>query len=195
MQRRILELANEIRQFVNEAGQQLMYGDVSDTAMLDEWVATCLAMDTLEDSTRALIFYKDSGVGDNVQERHIRIYGMFQAVILQQQAIARLYELFIGDFPKVPRDSGWRRINKIYEMAVASPLEGWRPDAGQAVLSQINITEDGFYIVMWDKEQWETHFGEARPERIDPVELLEAYSETAVERLAEINESLEALQS
>ena len=80
-------------------------------------------------------------------------------------------------------------------MAVGSPLEGWRPDAGEAKLSQIDVTEDGFFIVMWDRQQWDAHFGEAAPQRIDPVALLEDYSRDVLKRLTEICQSLEALRS
>lgn len=196
VQDRILELAAEIRQFTNDTGQQLMFECIKgDSGMLEEWVAICLAMDTLEDATGALRYYQQSGVGGVVHERRLRIYGMFQAAVLQQQAILRLYELFVGSELIISRNSSWTRISEVYKLAVRGPLEGWRPNRNRTKLSQINITEDGFYISVWDRDTWDNYLGEMAPARIDPVELLDEYSEEALGHLREIAQSLESLRA
>ncbi len=191
MQEQIQQLAAKIRQRAGDTGQQFVANfETGNANLVDEWVAIFLAIETLEDATEALAYYEEHGVGGEIGERYVRIYGMFQAAILQQQAITRLYEVFVGSRMAIPRGSGWRKISKVYQLAIGSPLEGWRPNSAQSKLSQIRITDDGFYIVTWDRDAWEQSQGEVTPERIEPMELLSQYTQEAAACLKEVCEAM-----
>ena len=196
MQQQIADKAGQIREFANHAGQQMMFDPItSDTGVLEQWVAVCLALDTLQDATDALVYCQESDVGNDVRERHIRIYGMFQAVVLQQQAICKLYEVFVGEKLSAPKDSRWRKITDVYHRAVAAPLEVWDPSHQRGQLSQITITSEGYYIVLWDCHMWGERMEEIEPERIDPDVLLGDYTLEAIICLDKICQAIDVMGS
>jgi len=90
----------------------------------DHWSKFCVAMDTLEDSDLAISDFLESDLGSSEGERYLRLYGILQAVFLQQDAIKALWEIVMEDkFPKMSDDSPWKLIRDIRNLSVGHPIE------------------------------------------------------------------------
>ena len=72
----------------------------------DDWNLLCVAMDTLDDTCLALEDYEAAGLGTESREKYLRLYGMLQAVFLQQDCICYLHKMFSDTdwLPQSPRD-------------------------------------------------------------------------------------------
>jgi len=60
----------------------------------DDWNLLCVAMDTLDDTCLALEDYEAEGLGTASGGKYLRLYGMLQAVFLQQDCICTLHKMF-----------------------------------------------------------------------------------------------------
>ena len=54
----------------------------------------CVCMDTLEDTMSAVDYYFNYGIGNEIGERYIKLYGLLQSIQVQQDAIRELYKVF-----------------------------------------------------------------------------------------------------
>jgi hypothetical protein len=89
-----------LRRFVNE------YADLKYRLMrdLESWFRLCSAMDVLEDTDMAIQGYLDTDISQGkLSEKYLRYYGLFQAMVVQQDAVASAYEsLLKTPFSKKP---------------------------------------------------------------------------------------------
>jgi hypothetical protein len=183
----ILDLAAEIRQLANDSGIRMQFETESGTwDDFDGWVSLCVAIDTLEDATGALLHFETFGPGITLHEQYLKLYGMFQAVFLQQESIARLYEVFLGRPLELAGHSHWATFREIGQAAVASRVDSWRLDAKRAKLTELSITPEGFFIIHWDKDAWDAASEEAAPRQVDVMGLLHDYKQEAVTHLETI---------
>lgn len=53
----------------------------------------CSSMDIIEDSILAIKYYIKNGLGKEVGEKYLKLYGLLQSVIIQQDAIEEMYKL------------------------------------------------------------------------------------------------------
>ena len=93
----ILSLASKIRDYVNTSN---LY-DKCYKNNLDKWKMLCVSMDTLEDTCEALLHFESEGIGDNTGEKYLNLYGILQAVFLQQDAIKYLCESLSQPFTEL----------------------------------------------------------------------------------------------
>lgn len=88
----------------------------------DAWNRLTVAMDTLGDTCEALLDFEQLGFSGPLGTRYLRFYGTLQAIVLQQDSIAELHCLFIGQHPTVPVESAWVRIRRLRNLASGHPL-------------------------------------------------------------------------
>ena len=79
-------------------------------------------MDTLEDTVLALSHYFAYGLGRSDEERYLRLYGVQQAVYLQQDAIRALVEVVLEKKFEPSPDSAWKAIREV-RRHIAHPIE------------------------------------------------------------------------
>jgi hypothetical protein len=135
---KIAALAAEIRELVNQTNtfhcRHLNLG-------IQDWNALCDAMDTLEDSTSALRYYELLGHVETVHvpnaldtkwhdsfllacgEKYLKLYGFFQAVILQQDSIRRLHKIFKGMDLKRSGKTAWMKLREARHLVSGHPIE------------------------------------------------------------------------
>lgn len=153
----------------------------------DDWNRLCVAMDTLGDTAAALMHFESHGLGSEIDERYLRLYGTFQAIILQQDAIKAIYGVYVGSKLKAPQDSGWQKCRTLRNLAAGHPVDNKNGEF-QVFLSRITITDDGFDLLIAQKGQQEL-----RAEYVDFRTPYNAYKEEALAFLARAEAAQESL--
>jgi hypothetical protein len=152
----------------------------------DDWNLLCVAMDTLDDTSLALEDYEAAGLGTESGGKYLRLYGMLQAVFLQQDCIRNLHKLF-GDTDWTPSiDSRWQEIRELRNLTIGHPVEMIRKGKGtmRCFISRITIRDDEFRLCVWNKEDQKDDFV-----TVNLGDVYEGYKEEALEVLRVIYHS------
>ena len=183
--KRILSLEQQIRGYVNGAK---LY-DRHFKAHLDEWKALCVAMDTLGDSCLALGYYEASGIGKEDGEKYLKLYGLLQAIFLQQDSIRQLHQLFVGSDLQPGPDSAWKKIIELRNLTVCHPIEK-KEKAGikRCFISRVTIHAGDFQLVIWNSDKGQDEFEDVdlqslyRQYKLEAVKHLESITQGQIER-------------
>ena len=148
---------------------------------LDEWSTYCFCKNTIEDTSSALLNYEKKGLGKDYDEKYLRLYGMLQAVFLQQDAIEQLYNLFIRS-KLSNKGSNWTKTRDIRNMSVGHPIEYKRKGIiKRTSISMVTISDKGFQLVVWDKQTQKRKFMD-----VDLRKIYEGYKKEAIKALETI---------
>lgn len=150
---------------------------------LDKWNLFCVAMDTLEDTYLVLEFYENSQLSNNEGEKYLKLYGLLQAMFLQQDSIRNLYKILLGTFPKNNSNLlGWNRIRELRNLTVGHPLEKKdKSGVKRCYISRVTISKQGFQYLIWDRDKQKGSFVNANLEKA-----LSQYKKEAVKILDKI---------
>lgn len=178
---RITKSEQKIRDYVN----QLNLYDRYYTENLDDWVTLCAAMDILGDTCTALEYYESLNISkqNNDGNNYLNLYGMLQAVFLQQDAIRKLHQVFAEEELINKPDSPWMKIRELRNLTVGHPLEKSDRSGGVKVctISRISIKKDGFTTNVWNKVT-----GEEKFEDVNLKKIYNSYKEEAIKILKTI---------
>ncbi|MCS6956309.1 MAG: hypothetical protein NZM02_00475, partial [Patescibacteria group bacterium] len=97
----------------------------------DEFNLICAAMDIIEDSLEALKEFAEKGLGSRIGEKYLRLYGIFQAVFIQQDSLFFLYKIIkkILDKSNILKDFSiyslkkWKELRNYRNLIVGHPIE------------------------------------------------------------------------
>jgi hypothetical protein len=144
------ELSNWIRDYLQDARnrQQLL-------AQRFNWHQLCAGLDTIEDTELAIVAYVQSDFPSDAGEGYLRIYGVLQALFLQQDAL----EHFLAA-------SGWGLTTKVRDVlrdvreartaAVGHPTQlNRKGDLSTHVISRSTLRKDGFDLMSFAKKSGE----------------------------------------
>ena len=113
-------------------------------------------MDTLEDSCLALLDFESKNFGKNDGEKYLRLYGFFQAIILQQDSITNLYKIFLKKKLNT-KNSAWKKLRDLRNLTIGHPInygEFWNDKkVKRCFISRITINNTGFQLIIWNKEK------------------------------------------
>jgi hypothetical protein len=147
----------------------------------DDVASAQVALDTAEDAMLALSCYESAGIGTNEGEKYLRLYGFLQAIVLQQDAICKLHELFVGQ-PQLLPNSGWDRLRELRNLTTGHPIErGGKRKAERTFMTRVSLENAGFRYQVWHKENGKTTFEEA-----DIAGLYKDYQREATQMLEKI---------
>jgi len=178
--RRISDLEHKIRGYVNNANLLDRYFDGRPD---DEWMALCVSMNTLGDTCQALEYYEDYGLGDEYGEKYLKLYGLLQAIVLQQNSISQIHQIFLGIKLSPKSNSAWTKIRDLRNLTVGHPLEKKhkKSEIKRCFISRVTIQNNGFQLMIWNKKQEQKDFPKVKLET-----LYEEYKTDAVEYLHNI---------
>jgi len=77
----------------------------------------------LGDTCQALEYYEDYGLGDEYGEKYLKLYGLLQAIVLQQNSISQIHQIFLGIKLSPKSKSAWTKIRDLRNLTVGHPLE------------------------------------------------------------------------
>ena len=178
--KRISALEQQIRDYVNNAN----FYERHFKSHLDEWNALCVAMDTFGDSCLAMEYYEDAGIGDETGEKYLKLYGLLQAIFLQQDSIRQLYQIFLvkGKDLSPNSDSAWMKIRDLRNLTVGHPIEKRdKSKTKRCFISRVTVDSDGFQLIIWNKDKGQDEF-----EDVDLKSLYEMYKSEAINHLESI---------
>lgn len=137
----IYKLVDEIRNLINTPRKQ--YELLSDSF---SWNMLCASMDTIEDSELAIDNYKKLPPFDGFTGGYLYIYGLLQALFLQQDAVNHLSQALFNE--NIDYKKNYPEIYKIRELrnnAIGHPTNR---NNGQSfcVISRISINNNGFSL-------------------------------------------------
>jgi hypothetical protein len=135
-----------------------------------------VALDTAEDAMQALSHYEKAGIGSDIGEKYLRLYGFLEAIYLQQDAMAELHRIFVGKLAEPAASSAWSQLRDLRNLTAAHPIEkGLRNEPRKRTfITQVSLESDGFDFQVWHQETSEISF-----ERADLSALYSAYKEEA----------------
>lgn len=164
--RNISTITQQIRDCVNRSNLYDRYFKDH----LDEWNILCVAMDTLEDSCLAIGYYEASGIGEEDGEKYLKLYGLLQAIILQQDSIRWLHKVLLGYDLKPSSDSAWTEIRYIRNLTIGHPIEKIekkrRAGTKRCFISRVTIRTSGFELLVWNSREEQNEFKDVNFERM-----------------------------
>jgi len=118
---RIGKLEGEIRDVVNDRAS-FGYELVADE---DAWNRLTSSLDLLGDTALGLLDFEERKFGQPESgEAYLRFYGVVQALVLQQEAIATIYSVLYRKNLDVDTKSSWEALRRFRNRAVGHPLDG-----------------------------------------------------------------------
>jgi len=78
--------------------------------------------DILSDTYVALIYFENEGFGKQHGEILLSVYGVLQAIFLQQDTINTIYEIIMKKIPELNENSGWSKIRFIRNLTIGHPI-------------------------------------------------------------------------
>lgn len=187
-------MENEIREIINRNDGEFYEKYFKNH--LDDWNILGISMDTIGDATLAVEYFKETGVGQEVGENYLKLYGLLQAIYLQQDAIKFLFRVIkkcfdekneLSDWSVYQKES-WNELRSYRNLSVGHPIENKTFERGRtkrASISQITISSDGFQLVIWDGVTGSDQFQD-----IQLKDLIELYLSEAKKILMDIENFL-----
>lgn len=108
----------------------------------------CSCMDVIDDTMLAISNYIEKGLGADEAERYLKLYGLLQAVIIQQDSIIELYKLLKITYAL---KDGFKNIRRIRIIAGGHPTNFSRGEFC-TFISRVTITNTTFEICCYDKK-------------------------------------------
>ena len=179
--KQISVFAEKIRDFVNKNNLYARHFRSNP----DEWNALCATMDTLEDTCLALEYYEFYGLGDEIGGIYLKLYGLLQAVVLQQDSIRLLYRTFLGNDFQPDSDSDWMKIRDLCNLTFGYPVERGKPKGQCCFISRFDLHSNKIRLWVWNKDKGLEEF-----EYVDLKNLYELYKSEATRHLNKIHQAL-----
>lgn len=130
----------------------------------DAWNILCSSMDTIGDTTLAIECFKKNGIGNVNGEQYLKLYGILQAIYLQQDAIYFLFKVIkesfdsenkINDWKKYKLDS-WKLLRSYRNLSSGHPIENTSFEKGttkRTIISRVTISSKGFELLVFDQNK------------------------------------------
>lgn len=149
-----LSIINKIRERINSIEKQrLLIND------LGKWLQLTSSLNVLEDSYRAVQFYCDSAFPESAGGRYLYIYGLLQALYLQQDAATGISDSLFG------KKINWKTEypNAYYAREMRNDVSGHPTNRGGGklviYLEQISLRKETFgYMRCYSDENKESEY-------------------------------------
>lgn len=103
-------------------GSQSCQSHFFDKVHADDYAVYYTAMYLLQDSTEGLSAHRGRGFASDPLIAYIELWGIMQAIIIQQDSIKKLYELLTGtEFPKF--SGKWKEIRDLRVLCSGHPVD------------------------------------------------------------------------
>lgn len=138
-------LIQEIRDFINNPRRQ--YNLLKNK---EYWNQLCSSLDVIEDCELAITAYKNTEFNKGDGDKYLKVYGLLQAMFVQQDAVKNLWEALEvnGNFEL---DEQLRNIRKIRNESVGHPTKTF--NNSYHFVSRITIEKQGFQLMSCHNHQ------------------------------------------
>jgi hypothetical protein len=178
---RIGEMRSRIYDFFHGSDECQEY--FFDDAHSDEYARYYTSMYLLQDSTEGLLTHMITGFNENPLLAYIEMWGVMQAIIIQQDSISTLYKIIMGSKLTVNDDSKWKEVRVLRNQCAGHPGnqgQRYRSFFGRGGISYTNL--------QYERKDRET--SEIEHPRINYQQLINEYAEEAYAFLSEVEEEM-----
>lgn len=176
-------MEHEIRKIINRDGGEFYNKHFKNHR--DDWNVLCASMDTVGDTTLAIQDFKENGIGQSAGEKYLRLYGLLQAIYLQQDAIEFLFKVIKKNFDdknKIKKwndDSlkNWYMLRNYRNLSSGHPVENKTFERGRtkrALISRVTISSSGFQLMICDTKSVGAKFQDVQLKDLVELYLSEA---------------------
>jgi len=131
----------------------------------DKYAAYYTAMYLLQDSTESLWRHREEGFNNDELLAYIEIWGVLQAIIIQQCSIETIYKILTGKELNVPQGTKWFKIRNIRNLYSGHPVnKGEKKDKKKEKNIERSFMGRNFggydelTVEVWNKKIGETEF-------------------------------------
>ena len=131
----------------------------------DEYAAYYTAMYLLQDSTESLLKHRERGFNADELLAYIEIWGVLQAIIIQQDAIETIYKELTGIELDVPQGTKWMEIRNVRNLYSGHPVnKGKQKDKKREKNIERSFMGRNFggydelTVEVWNKKKGKTEF-------------------------------------
>jgi len=175
-------MERKIREIINRNGGEFYDKYFKD--YFDDWNILCTSMDTIGDTTLAIDYFKETGIGQDEGEKYLRLYGLLQAIYLQQDTIKFLFQTIkkcfdekneLKDWRDYQLDS-WDELRDYRNLSIGHPIENKTFERGKpkrVFISRITISSDAFQLMICDVETGNHQFQDVQLKDLIQSYLLE----------------------
>lgn len=154
-----------------------------DPAREEEYVAYYTSMYLLQDSTESLSWHRGQGFAQEPFQAYLEFWGVMQAVTIQQDSIAEIFEVITGNKLESKTLLSWSEIRSIRNTCAGHPAKRNLPKRVPPTRSFMGRTFGGYESFRY--ERWEQGVGTTFPD-VKLAALLDAYALEAEAKLVEI---------
>lgn len=146
------EIESRIREYINEP--RLQYKLLEDTTA---WNQLCSSLDVIGDTSMAINSYQRHEWPEDAGLQYLLVYGLLQALILQQDSVRHLSEVFGLPHQKDPR---LEQIRNVRHHAAGHPTKSTGGGLPQHsfFISRISMHKEGFTLLHSCGEPRSNHF-------------------------------------
>jgi hypothetical protein len=146
-----------------------------------EYVTYYNSMYLLQDSTESLFYHRNAGFSTNPHNAYLEFWGVMQAVIIQQDAIAEIFNVLTRRLLGFKTLTSWEEARSLRNICAGHPVKKDRPKTEPLTRSFMSRNFGGYGSITY--EQWQEGVGISHPQ-VRLGALLDAYSIEAEEQLA-----------
>ncbi len=156
-----------------------------DPAHEDDYVAYYNSMYLLQDSTESLWQHRERGFASDPLFAYLEFWGVMQAAIIQQDAIAEIYNVMVGQRFSARRQNlqAWLEVRELRNICAGHPAKRDRPRNTPITRSFMGRAFGGYDEITY--ERWEQGVGTTHP-RVRLGALLDAYAVEAEGQLSAV---------
>jgi len=150
-----------------------------------EYVAYYNSMYLLQDSTEGLWQHRKCGFSRDSLIAYIEFWGVMQAASIQQDSIAEIYEVIVGQQlnPRASNLQSWNKVRDLRNLCAGHPAKRDRPRGMPLTRTFMGRDFGGYNAIRY--EQWEDGSGTTYP-TISLGDLLDSYVVEATDQLTAV---------
>ncbi len=142
----IREQERRIRDLINEPRKRYTL-----IKKLGLWHQLCSCLDVIGDTELAIITYTAQELGANIGATYLAVYGLLQALFLQQDAIFNLCES-LGISDNISNYPGLQEIREIRNASIGHPTKrGRKRPFSYHAISRLSLSSKGFQLLTSDE--------------------------------------------
>lgn len=152
---------------------------------LDHYFAFCAAKDWLQDTAEAIYTHRRSGFSADRYQAYIELWGVLQALFVQQDAIEEMYYAVELDWVPPKKDSAWRALRDLRNLVVGHPTRQGNSPVRRSVTPRAAMTYLRISVKVYEQ-------GRSRSQQLLLGDMIDAYDDEAAAYLHRVLEKLEA---
>jgi hypothetical protein len=127
-----------------------------------EYAAYYNSMYLLQDATESLVQHRGKGFASDDLTRYIEFWGVMQAVIIQQDSIAEIYGVLVGQplLAKALQLAAWSEIRELRNVCAGHPANKSRPKSqplSRAFIGRMGVNYDTLTYELWQQGATRSH--------------------------------------